>query len=245
MPDSTTPPVAPVLSRAKPGFIDQDLEDAQILAENCHREAAKPGVTPLLVEREWVAADQTALGDSLSRCGAFVQQLKEVRTGKKTRTKDEQKARALLLVALDPVIKGSRRKYADGSAERRAYGIGARLSSAGTPTLYDAAVYGFGQLQPGAGGTAAKDTLKGVLPSEIATLGTLATDYKNADWLQGDAQREAAKTLAKLRLEIESTLSPLRRDLQGAADQAYTHRNPVNAAQRKAFGLQPDRSLVD
>ncbi len=64
-----------------------------------------------------------------------------------------------------------------------------------------------------------------------------------ADFAQSDAQQSASQTLSRLRAEIENPLNILRRDLQGAADQAFTHRDPTNAALRKAFGLQADRSL--
>ena len=171
--------------------------------------------------------------------------LRELRTGSRTRSEEEEQARTALLAALDPVIKGARRKYRDGSAERRAYGIGARLSSASIRTLFDTAVYAHSQLAPGEGGAAPKDKLKGVLPTEIAAVSALAVKYKDADWAQADAQRSASETLSLLRQEIETVLNPLRRDLQGAADQAFTHRDPTNAAQRKAFGLQPNRSLND
>jgi hypothetical protein len=245
MPDSTTPATSAASRRSKPGFIDQDLEDAVALAEACHREAAKPELIPRLTEREWLPEEQTALGASLARCRGFIERLQEIRTGSRTRTDEEEEARRALLTALDPIIKGARRKYRDGSAERRAYGIGARLSSASAETLLRTALYAHAQLAPGEGGAAPKDKLKGVLASEIAEVSRLAGKYKDADWAQADAQTKASEVLARLRQEIETVLNPLRRDCQGAADQAFTHRDPTNAAQRQVFGLQPDRALND
>ena len=242
--DPPTPP-APKTPRAKPGFIDQGLEDAITLADDCHREAAKTDVAPKLLERHWTAADQQALGDSLGRCDGFKKQIKEARTGKRIRSAGEDEARTALIVALDPILKGARRTYPDGSAERSAYGIGESLANSSTSDLLALAVYAVGQLAPGANNTPPKDTLKGVLPAEIATLGQLVAEYKDADWAHGDAQQTASRLLAQLRSEVEDKLNPLRRDCQGAADQAYTHRDPTNAAQRRAFGLQPDRPLND
>lgn len=84
-----------------------------------------------------------------------------------------------------------------------------------------------------------------MLASEIAEVSRLAVKYKDADWAQGDARTASAEVLAKLRQEIETVLNPLRRDCQGAADQAFTHRAPTNAAQRQVFGFQPDRAIND
>jgi hypothetical protein len=248
MPDApNTPPAkpAPKKPRAKPGFIDQDLEDAIDLADACHREAAKPDVAAELLKRTWTAADQQALGDSLGRCAAFKSQIKTARTGKSTRGDEEEIARQALLIALDPILKGARRTYPDRSAERKAYGIGGKIPNTSAGDLLTLAAYASSQLAPSENNTPPKDVLKGVLPAEIAAVGSLVAKYRQADWAQGDAQRAASQLLVRLRQEIETTLNPIRRDCQGAADQAYTHRNPLHAAQRKAFGLQPDRPLND
>ena len=238
-------PVPPKKSRAKPGFVDKVLENDLALAARCQREAAKPDVTPKLLERAWTAADQTALGDSLDRTNRLVVRLKALRTGKITRTFEESTARRELLTALDPILKGARRTYADGSAERAAYGIGEALASRSTYDLLGFANYASAQLAPGAAGTPPKDVLKGVLPAETTALGTLYGQYKDADFAQADAQKDAATLLAELHEEVAKTLNPLRRDLQGAADQAFSHRDSRLGAQRKAFGLPPDRPLND
>ncbi len=239
-PTTTTPTPKP--PRAKAGIIDQDLENAIDLAGNCAREAAKEEIAPLLAAREWLAADQTALTTSKARCDELVGQIIATRTGKRTRTKEEEAARRELLTALDPVLKGARRTYADGSAERKAYGIGADLPNQSAADLLTHAKYADSQLSPGDNGAAPKDKLKGVTAAEIAGL---VQAYQNADWAQADAQKSAAQLLALLKKEITETLAPLTRDLQGAADQAYTHRDPANAAQRKAFGLQAEKPLND
>ncbi len=244
-PDDAVPADAavskPKKTSGKRGFLDRGLEDDFTLAGNCHREAVKPEVAPKLLERAWTAANQLALGESLDRCGKIVLRLKALRTGKITRTDEEEADRAELLAALAPILKGARRSYPNGSAERAAYGIGEKLANRSTRDLLGFAAYGFAQL----GGAAPKDTLKGVLPAEIAALDTLHQKYRNADFAQADAQKDSATLLAELRAEVEQTLNPLRRDLQGAADQAFTHRDKLNAEQRKAFGLMPDRPLND
>lgn len=58
--------------------------------------------------------------------------------------------------------------------------------------------------------------------------------------LRGDA----SELLDKLRALVEGALQKEHRNLQLVADLAWTHRDPVNATQLKAFGLQADRPLV-
>lgn len=158
---------------------------------------------------------------------------------------EEEAARKELHIALDPIIKGARRTYPDGAPERAAYGIGKSLPNASTSDLLGYATYADSQLAPGANNAPPKAVLKVVLPAEVAAISALVTKYKDADWAQADAQKKASQLLAQLRVEVEDTLNPKRRDLQGAADQAYTDRDPLNAAQRQAFGLQASRPLND
>jgi len=246
MPDTTPKPaVEPKKTRAPRGFISQALEDAIELAGKCAHEAADADMAATLAAREWTAADLTALNTSLTKCGDLVLQIKDARTGKDSATDEEEDAHEELLHALDPILKGAKRTYPDGSAERAAYGIGQSLPNKSAADLLTYAKYASDQLSPGAGGTAPKDKLKGVTAAEIAAIATLVQNYKDADWAQADAQKSASELLALLKKEIAETLQPLTRDLQGAADQAFTHRNPANAAQRKAFGLQADRPLND
>ena len=246
MPDTTLTTPAPVTkTRAARGLIDQGLEDDITLAEDCLQQSAKPEIAAALLIREWIPAEQSALVASAALCTDYKTRIKDLRTGKETRTDEEDDARAEILHALDPMLKGARRSHPDGSAERKAYGIGTAISSHSTSDLLALVLYVSDQLQAVPSGAAPEDKLKGVLPAEIAALALLHKKYKNADWAQGDAETQAAQLLAKLKTEISTILNPHRRDLQGAADQAYTHRDPVNAAQRKAFGLQADRPLVD
>ncbi len=238
-----TPTPTPASKRAKRGFIDQAVEDNITLAGKCQQEAAKVDVAPLVELREWTLEKQTNLTASLGRCDGYINNLRALRVASEDSTDDEAKARLALLIGLDPIVKGARRKYPSGAPERAAYGVGANLSSASTADLYTAAVYSAAQLSPGTGNTPPKDILPGVRATEITVIAQLAETYKTANFAQSDAQKDSAKLLSQLHQEVDITLNPLRRDLQGAADQAFTHRDPTNAAQRKAFGLQPDRSL--
>lgn len=242
-PEPTNPPAK--LSRAKPGFIDRALQEAIALATELHRQAAKAEHAPALEQRAWDAAEQSRLGASLARCEDLIDRLRVARTGRGARTKDEEEAREKLLAALDPILKGARRTFPDDSPERAAYGIGEALSTRSSADLLRIAHYAFSQLISETGYVQPKVTLKGVLPNEVIIVGSLHHRYREADWAQGDGQFNAEKVLALLRHEVEEVLNPRRRDLQGAADQAWPHRDPLNAPTRKAFGLQPDRPFVD
>lgn len=243
VPAPTNPPAKP--TRAKPGFIDRELQDAITLATDLHRKAEKAENVPILAQRAWDAAEQSRLGASLVRCDQLIDRLRVARTGKGARTKDEEAARKQLLEALDPILKGARRTFPEDSPERTAYGIGEDLVNRSTVDLLRIAKYAFNQLISDTGYAAPKAVLKGVLTNEIVIVGALHGRYRQADWAQEDQEQNAEQILAELRHEVEDVLNLKRRDLQGAADQAWTHRNKLNAAQRKAFGLQPDRPLND
>ena len=79
MPVTTTPPAPEQPSndkppRAKAGFLSKDLLDAINLADDCHLEAAKPDIAPVLQARAWSAADQTKLGGLLTQSDDFQNQ---------------------------------------------------------------------------------------------------------------------------------------------------------------------------
>lgn len=243
VPATTNPPAKP--TRAKPGFIDRELQDAITLATELRRQAEKAENVEPLAQREWDAAELSRLGASLERCDQLIDRLRVARTGKGARTKEEEAARRQLLEALDPILKGARRTFAEDSPDRAAYGIGETLANRSTVDLLRIAKYAFNQLISDTGYAPPKARLKGVQTNEIVIVGALHGRYRQADWAQEDHEQNAEQILAELRHEVEDVLNPKRRDLQGAADQAWTHRNKLNAAQRKAFGLQPDRPLND
>jgi len=242
-PAPTNPTPKP--ARAKPGFIDRDLQDDITLATDLRRQAGKAEYAPTLAQRAWDAAEQSRLGASLDRCDRLIDRLRVARTGKGSRTKEEEAARKQLLTALDPILKGARRTFPEDSSERGAYGIGEDLANRSTVDLLRIAHFAFNQLISATGYAPPAAVLKGVLLNEIIVVGALHGRYRQADWAQEDGQQSAEELLAELRHEVEDVLDPKRRDLQGAADQAWTHRDPLHAARRKAFGLQPDRPLND
>lgn len=239
------PPSAPVLptpkpSRAKPGFISYSLIDAINLADACYQEAAKPEVAAKLAERDWSAADQNLFGSLLAQTDDLQTQIAAARAGKGTRTEEETQARIALLTALDPILKGARRTFANSDSQRSAFGIGQNLSNADTTELLRVATYARDQLT----GSPPAIVLKGVIAAEITVIATLVSQYDQANWAQGQAKQAASALLQELRSLIETKVNALRREVQFTADMAYPHRIETNSAQRKAFGLQPDRPLA-
>ena len=84
--------------------------------------------------------------------------------------------------------------------------------------------------------------LKGVTPTEIAAVDALHARYRRADWAQRDQKKTAEQLLAETEPRSPADPQPpAGATWQGAADQAWTHRDPRHAAQRKAIGLQPDK----
>lgn len=244
-PNPSEPTPEPKPSRAKPGLIDRRLKEAIELATTLHREAAKIDHAPILAGRDWGAAQQTALAASIGRCDEIVTAIRKAKSGRGTRTQEEQAARDQLIAALEPILTGARRTFPDGHPERAAYGIGPGLSNASTFDLLSFAKYAFDQLISDTGYEPPRALLKGVKLMDVVTLGALHGRYRGADWAQRDAGLDAEQLTVALRTEVLEVLNSARRDLQGAADQAWTHRDPLNAPLRKAFGLQPNRPYVD
>ncbi|MFN0079997.1 MAG: hypothetical protein ACKVY0_26320 [Prosthecobacter sp.] len=243
MPDQPTPPTpeqpgSDKPQRAKPGFISKDLLDAIDLAEQCQREAAKDDTAPALAERDWTPADQTTFTGHIQAAHKLEQDIHQARAGKGSQSDEETAAKKELQHALDPILKGARFTFPDDEAQRTAFGKG--IANASGADLHRYATYASQQLT----GTPPKIKLRGVIAAEIQAVADLAAKYKDADWAHTQAKGDASELLAKLRALVEGDLQTERRNLQHAADLAWTHRDPVNAVQRKAFGLQPDRPLV-
>ncbi|MEO6786372.1 MAG: hypothetical protein ABI318_09590 [Chthoniobacteraceae bacterium] len=231
--------------RAPRGEIRADNLRAIELADSCARSAAEPEYQPGVTARAWTPANQTALTAAVTRATGLVRDIKAARAGKKSRTREEEAARAELLAALDPILAGAKRTFAEGAGERDLFGVGSDPSSATTARLYRLALDSFRNLSPGTGGTPAAYTLRGVLPAEITRLGDLGQAYKDANFAQGDAGLGAAELLDTLTAYLDATLNPLRRELQFAAEQAWPARDPANRSKRLAFGLPPTRPMTE
>ena len=242
-PDAPTPapntdPKPAKKARKTPQIIDQRIQDQITIAEACFTIPAEDNVImTALAGRGW--GGHSALGQSLVTCHSYIGDITGKRLTKKIRTAAELAAKAELDIALNPIIVAARDKYPKGSAERGAYGHGQDLDA--TTTLLDLAAFAFAQLS----GATPKDTLPGLIPAEIAVLGTLHKKYKDADWAQTQAQRTSEQALELLKLEVEDVLTPLRRKCQAKAELAYPHTDKKNRITRKSLHLPPDKRAID
>ena len=232
-----TPP-DPKPKRAPRGDIDHTITDDIKLARDCHHQAEKPLYIPLLTEREWLPANQTALGDAIEQSDTLLTQLLRARTSTGKYSDDETAARAALLAALAPVQKAARRTFPEGDPRRADFGVGADASNSDTNDLIRLVTYAADQLKD----PAPKAKLTGLTPAEITALSTLTAQYRTADFAAADAQLDASTLLAHLNHHIDTQLNPRRRDLQIAADMAWPHTNPLNAPLRTAFGIPADKA---
>jgi hypothetical protein len=233
--------------RAKAAEIDRDITDAVDLAALCAKSGADDEFNAV-TGREWTPEKQTALEGGVEWANEQIRKIKAARAGKKTRTREEEAARAELIPALDPIITGAKRTFTEGEGERELFGIGAAFATTTTARLYRFAIDSFKNLSPDdttTPPTPAQYKLTGVKPAEITRLGELGQKYKDADFAQADAIRGATDLLAQLIQHMAGTLNPLRRDLQFAADQEWPARDPLNRGNRLAFGLPPNRPMTE
>ena len=134
MPEST-PPAAPVKKkRATPHDISSETEDDIALADTCAQAAAATGIMTLLIPRGWTDQEQSSLRGAVEHANTLVQQLRGLRSAKKTRTCEEETARTELLTALDPILTGAKRAFpGDGDPNRALFGVGQNLANETCP----------------------------------------------------------------------------------------------------------------
>ena len=244
MPDATPPtdPATPVKKkRATPQTIARTIQAQIQLADTCARAAADPAIMAALADRDWTDQKQSTLRAAVGHALHLTGLLSGARGKKKTRTREEEAARLALLTALDPILIGARRTFPEpGDPNRALFGIGQNLSTVSTTLLYRLAVDTYTRLTPQPS-AAAEFTLLGVKPAEITVLQNLGNLYREADFAQTTAQLDAGDILDQLTAHLRTTINPLRRELQLAADQEWSWRIKQNRTKRLAFGIPADR----
>ncbi len=175
-----------------------------------------------LADRDWTNQKQSTLRSAVGHALHLTGLLFGARGKKKTRTREEEAAR----LALDTILIGARRTFPEpGDPNLALLGVGQNFTS--TTLLYRPAVDTYTRLTPQPS-SAAEFTLLGVKPAEITALQNLGNQYREADFAQTTAQ-------------LRTTINPLRRELQFAADQEWSWRIKQNRTKRLAFGIPADR----
>lgn len=161
-------------------------------------------------------------------------------------TEEEITARHRLLNAISPIRTGAKRKYrGEGKqAGRSAYFVGETTNVSLERLLFIAnSILLKLTPQPNPAGTGIlppEDTLKGVTAADLTEIQQAHDAYIDKD----SAQTLTHNEVGNLRQQVETLYDQIRDqriDLQLAADQAWPHTNPENAAIRRAFHIPESR----
>ncbi|MBB6048621.1 hypothetical protein [Armatimonas rosea] len=157
--------------------------------------------------------------------------------GKKQRSaQTEGDAKKLMLQQVYSIQAAARVKYADSDPlALRDYGIGGRLTALNRADL-EALVNGIAT-------RLAQDTLPGIPTTAAADLRSAIATWKSANASQS-ATTEERSTARSRRDTMVQEINALRRKVQFAADGAYPHWEPENAAIRTAFGLPKNKPFA-
>ncbi len=200
----------------------------------------------LLTARACTPADVTVLEKSAADLNQAALLAVGRTAARKLDTQEEQTARARLLDAIQPIRTGAKRSHrgTGNEAGRDAYFVNEPTDVSLERLLFIAGALLL-KLTPqpdpsGTGTLPAEETLKGVTPENLTELAAARNAYIDKDAAttstgnQAAAHRQTAESLfAQTRAQ--------RIDLQLAADQAWPHTHPANAATRHAFLIPEDR----
>lgn len=250
MTESTpTPPApeesAPATQRSRSVINTKYLDEIELIRELVIQARLPECVAPL-TERECLPAEIDTLEETARDLNATALKAVGRSAARKMDTEGEDQARQRLLDAITPIRTGAKRKYrgAGNEAGRSTYFVNESTSVSLERLLFIA-----GSIllklapQPDPSGTGTlppEDTLKGVTASDIAELQQAHDAYIDTDSLQTTTNNEAGT----LRQKLEALFVEVRAqriDLQLAADQAWPHTKPENAAIRRAFGIPENR----
>ncbi len=250
MSETTTPP-APVETppAKKPrtrGPINAKYLDEITLVGKLVPQARLPENVALLTARACTPADVIELETSASDLNKAALLAVGRTAARKLDTQEEQTARTRLLAAIHPIRTGAKRSHrgTGNEAGRDAYFVNEPTDVSLERLLFiaDALLL---KLTPqpdpsGTGTVPAEEILKGVTTENLTELAAARDAYIDKDTArtatgnQASAHRQTAETLfAQTRAQ--------RIDLQLAADQAWPHTIPANAAIRHTFLIPEDR----
>lgn len=200
-------------------------------AERYATVAQRPDVAAALEQKDLTPAFVTDLADDVATCRGHLARFVQATTDRQVHTERERGLRLSLVVALQAVQSGAKRKWARTPGERdklKGYFVGTTLKTLGFASLSEAADTILRQ--------ARLDSLPGVSAADLTGLESALTTWKATNEAQAQAQNtatvahQAADALAK-------TILDRRLQLQLAADVAFPYDDKANAAIRKEFGL--------
>ena len=209
------------------------LDQAERYATIAHR----PEVAAALAEKDLTAAFITDLSGNVATCRGHLATFVQATTDRQVHTEREKALRLSLIVALQAVQSGAKRKWARTASQRdklKGYFVGTTLKTLGFASLSEAADTILRQARP--------DSLPGVSTADLTGLESAITTWKAANEAQAQAQNaatvahQAAESLAK-------TILNRRIQLQLAADVAFPYSDKASAAIRKEFGLPKNGPL--
>ena len=156
-------------------------------------------------------------------------------SAKETATAHEETAKKALMVGLRDIQGAVKRKFETSDPSKlTAYFIGKKNFGDDRQGLE---TDGQSMLDQAAG-----DALPGINAATITATTALLKAWITAD----DDQRKAGGAFGAARTAFKSALDSIKqrtRNLQLAANSAWSHTDPANGATRRAFGLSPDRPL--
>jgi hypothetical protein len=238
MPDTPAPtpasdPVAKSTARSR-APISQALIDDLDLAERLSATAAKPDNLAKLADEDIDAAFLQNVTTQIAKADAIIATISATTADKKSATQTEEDSKAALLGHLKQVQSRAKRTYPKTSdPQREKYFIGQRIDS--NRALLERSTRAILA-------TLATDRLKAHKPAHTAALSSALDDYVKSQAAQSGGQPDATTAHANLATQVK-VVADLRREIQYAADNLWPAADKKNAAQRRAFGLSPDKAL--
>jgi hypothetical protein len=200
----------------------------------------------LLTARGCTPADVTALEKSAHDLNQAALLAVGRTASRKLDTQEEHTARTRLLAAIHPIRTGAKRSHRGNGHEA---GRDAYFVNEPTDVSLERLLFIAGSIllkltpQPNPSGTGtlpAEETLKGVTPENLAELAAARDAYIDKDATTTATGHQAAAHRQNAEALFAQTRAH-RIDLQLAADQAWPHTNPANAATRHAFLIPENR----
>ena len=221
------PPAAPNPKRAA-AALNKAQAEALNRADEIVQVARKPEYLPLLMARDLPESYFTDLEDDINICRNVSADAVQNTTERRTATAAERAAQRALTIPLHEVQAAARQQhYRANPAALRDYFVGERLDkSRALLEQYARAILE----------KLATDTLPGITPAKVTTLGNLLDAYDRSNTTQGSAQ-SAATGARRTRDDMLRSINDRRMVIQFAADAQWPHSHPANAAIRREFKL--------